>query len=47
MGFREATTSERTAEVKVRVGKLKNRKATGKDMIGREMIKGRGDKVED
>ena len=35
------------AEVEVRVGKLKNGKATGKDEITGEMIKGRGDRVVD
>ena len=35
------------AEVEVRVGKLKNGKAPGKDEITVEMIKGRGDKVVD
>ena len=33
------------AEVEVRVGKLKNGKATGKDEIIGEMIKGGGDRV--
>ena len=33
------------AEVEVRVGKLKNRKATGKDEITGKMIKGGGDVV--
>ena len=37
----------RRAEVEVRVGKLKNRKAAGKDEIIGEMIKGGGDKVVD
>ena len=32
-------------EVEVGVGKLKNGKATGKDEITREMIKGGGDRV--
>ena len=35
------------AEVKVRVGKVKNGKATVKDEITGEMIKGRGDRVVD
>ena len=34
-------------EVKVRVGKLKNGKATGKDEITGEMIKDEGDRVVD
>ena len=34
-------------EVEVRVGKLKNRKAAGKDEVTREMIKGGGDRVVD
>ena len=33
------------AEVEVRVGKLKNGKAAGKDEITREMIKGGGERV--
>ena len=37
----------RKAEVEVRVGKLKNGKAAGKDEITREMIKGGGDRVVD
>ena len=37
----------RRAEVQVRVGKLKNGKAAGKDEITGEMIKGRGDRVVD
>ena len=35
------------AEVEVRVGKLKNRKAAGKDKITGEMIKGGDDRVVD
>ena len=35
------------AEVEMRVAKLKNGKAAGKDEIPREMIKGRGDRVVD
>ena len=35
----------RIAEVEVRVGKLKNRKATGQDEITGDMIKGGGDSV--
>ena len=35
------------AELKVRVGKLKNGKAAGKDEITGEMIKGGGDRVVD
>ena len=35
------------AEVEVRVGKLKDEKAGGKDEIIGEMIKGRGDRVVD
>ena len=35
------------AEVEVRVGKLKNGKAAGKDEITGEMIKGGGDRVVD
>ena len=40
--FREVTTSEliRRTEVEVRVGKLKNGKALGKDEVTREMVKG-------
>ena len=37
----------RRAEVQVRVGKLKNGKAAGKDEITGEMIKGIGDRVVD
>ena len=37
----------RRDEVKVRVGKLKNEKATGGDEITGEMIKGGGDRVVD
>ena len=37
----------RRAEVEVRVGKLKNGKAAGKDDITGEMIKGGGDRVID
>ena len=37
----------RRTEVKVREGKLKNEKATGKDDITGEMIKGGGDRVVD
>ena len=33
-------------EVEVRVGKLKNRKAAGKDEVKGEMIKGGGDRVD-
>ena len=40
MGFREVTTSEESQLEEVRVGKLKNGKATGKDEITGEMIKG-------
>ena len=39
--------SIRRMEVGVRVGKLKNGKAVGKDKVIREMIKGGGDKVVD
>ena len=35
------------ADVEVRVGKLKNGKATGKDEIAGEMTKGGGDRVVD
>ena len=35
------------AEAQVRVGKLKNGKAAGKDEITGEKIKGGGDRVED
>ena len=35
------------AEVEMRVGKLKNGKAAGKDDITKEMIKGGGDRVVD
>ena len=34
-------------EVEVRVGKLKNGKATGKDEVTGEMIKSGGNRVED
>ena len=37
--------SIRRIEVEVRVGKLKNQKASGKDEITGEMIKSRGDRV--
>ena len=37
----------RRAEIEVRVGKLKNGKATGKDEITGEMIKDGGDRVVD
>ena len=37
----------RRAEVEVRVGKLKNGKATGKDEITRDLIKGGGERVVD
>ena len=51
MGFREVTTSEESQleelRLKVRVGKLKNGKAIGKDEITGEMIKGGGDRVVD
>ena len=40
MLFREETTLIRRAEVYIRVKRLKNRKATGKDEIMEEMIKG-------
>ena len=40
IGFREATTLEESlAEVEVKVGKLKNGKAAGKDEITGEMTK--------
>ena len=37
----------RRIEVEVRVGKLKNGKAAGKDEVTGEMIKGKGNKVVD
>ena len=37
----------RRADVEVKVGKLKNGKAAGKDEITKEMIKGGGDRVVD
>ena len=49
MGFIEVTTLEESkigrAEVKVKVRKLKNGKATGGDEITGEMIKGEGNRV--
>ena len=48
MGFGEVTALEFTrVEVEVRVGRLKNGKAAGKDEITEEMIKGGGDRVVD
>ena len=49
MGFREVTNLEESQleEVEVRVGKLKNGNAAGKDEITGEMIKGGGDRVVD
>ena len=49
MGFGDVTILKpiERAEVEVRVGKLKNGKATGKDEITEEMIKGGGDRVVD
>ena len=35
----------RRSEVEVRMGKLKNGKATGKDGVTKEMIKGGGDRM--
>ena len=43
MGLEEVTTSEESQLVEVRVGKLKNGKAAGKDEVTGEMIKGGGD----
>ena len=37
----------RRTEAEVRVGKLKNRKAAGKDEVTGEMIKGEGNRVVD
>ena len=47
MRFGDVTTSEESgrAEVEVRVGKLKNGKAAGKDEVTGEMIKGGGQGV--
>ena len=47
MEFREATTLIKRMEVEVRVGKLKDGKAAGKDEVTGEMIKGGGSRVVD
>ena len=46
-GFGEVTTSEESQLEDLRVGKLKNRKASGKDKITGEMMKGGGNRVVD
>ena len=47
MGFREETISEESQLEELRVGKLKNGKASSKDEITGEMIKGGGGRVVD